>query len=86
MTEHDYALFGVAMSIVIGLVLVAALIIVAIDRFKEWTRSRERKWKMERLLDECNADLTRLEKRATVLEARVAVVEAVLEAKEAGDG
>lgn len=70
MTEHDFAMFGILMAALIVLCLVAALGFVIAEKLKEWTRSRERKWKMERLLDQCNADLTRLEARVTALEGK----------------
>lgn len=70
MTEHNFAMIGIAMSVLIVLCMVVTLVLVIAEKAKEWTRSRERKWKMERLLDECNADLTRLEARVAALEGK----------------
>ena len=70
MTEHDFAMIGIALSALIVLCMVVALVLAIAEKAKDWTRSRERKWKMERLLDECNADLTRLEARVAALEGK----------------
>lgn len=70
MTEHDFAMIGIALSALIVLCMVVALVLAIAEKAKDWTHSRERKWKMERLLDECNADLTRLEARVAALEGK----------------
>lgn len=70
MSEHQFAMIGIGLSvlIVLGLLIFAGLALS--EKIKDWTRWHERKWKMERLLDECNADLTRLEARVAALEAK----------------
>lgn len=70
MTEHDFAMIGIALSALIVLCMVVALVLAIAEKAKDWTHSHERKWKMERLLDECNADLTRLEARVAALEGK----------------
>jgi hypothetical protein len=70
MTEHDFAMIGIVLSALIVLCIVVALVLAIAEKAKDWTRSHERKWKMERLLDECNADLTRLEARVAALEGK----------------
>lgn len=70
MTEHDFAMIGIALSELIVLCIVVTLVLAIAEKAKDWTRSHERKWKMERLLDECNADLTRLEARVAALEGK----------------
>lgn len=70
MTEHDFAMIGIALSALNVLCLVTALGLAIAEKAKEWARSHERKWRMERLLDECNADLARLEARVTALEGK----------------
>ena len=70
MNEHFFAMFGVAIAALIVLCLIVALGYATADKLGEWMRSRERKWKMECLLDEHAADLAELEARVTALESK----------------
>lgn len=70
MNEHFFAMFGVATMALIALCLIVALGYATADKIEEWMRSRERKWKMECLLDKHSADLAKLEARVTALESK----------------
>lgn len=70
MNEHYFAMFGVTMAALIVLCMVVALVYVTADKIEKWMRSRERKWKMECLLDEHAADIAKLEARVTALESK----------------
>ena len=68
--EHELAMFGTSMMGLIALCLLVAIWFAASEKLKEWKGWHERKWKIERMVDDFDRDLTKLEKRVDALEAK----------------
>ena len=68
--EHELAMFGTSMMGLIALCLLVVIWFAASERLKERKGWRERKWRIECMVDDFDRDLKQLEKRVDALEAK----------------
>ena len=70
MTEHDFAIAGAVLLAAIAAGMIALVVIALIEKYKEWTRTHQRKMAMEYQLERCNDEITLLKARVADLEAK----------------